>query len=372
MHVSWNHTMSGHRFLKLMAASLLLACASCQATPLVYYGGPVISNADVVMVNWGTNVPAGTQTKLSSFYADIVQSDYWTIMRQYRTDILAHDGGAGTNQQIGFGAFHGAYTITPAKCAGTTACSLSSTDINTELTNQILAGHLPAPTADAGGNANTVYMLHFHVSVTVTVGPVITCVNACSISTNFVYAGLTVPAGIIPDQSGACFGGCSADPSYLQAATRVTSIKLADLVTDAQLGLAAAVGRPLAWYDSTRGEIGCSSSVSADIVANGNTYTVGKLWSNQAAACITDDGMFVVKPSAAANGAIAPSAMQAVVSGATTSFTVTPDSGYTAKVTGSCGGALVGSVYTTNAITADCTVTASFIDTVFASGFEAP
>jgi uncharacterized delta-60 repeat protein len=59
------------------------------------------------------------------------------------------------------------------------------------------------------------------------------------------------------------------------------------------------------------------------------------------------------------NGAIAPNTAQSVNSGATTSFTVTPNLGYLATVTG-CGGALAVNTYTTAPVTADCTVTATF------------
>ena len=45
--------------------------------------------------------------------------------------------------------------------------------------------------------------------------------------------------------------------------------------------------------------------------------------------------------------------------GATTTFIVTPDIGYTTTATG-CGGALNGTTYTTGPITADCTVNATF------------
>jgi hypothetical protein len=69
---------------------------------------------------------------------------------------------------------------------------------------------------------------------------------------------------------------------------------------------------------------------------------------------------FTVTPSAGANGSISPSNPQAVTSGATSAFTVTPNSGYSASVGGSCGGSLVATTYTTNAITANCTVIASF------------
>jgi hypothetical protein len=82
--------------------------------------------------------------------------------------------------------------------------------------------------------------------------------------------------------------------------------------------------------------------------------------------------MYVVKPSTGTNGSIVPNALQAVASGQTASFTVTPNAGYVAVVGGTCGGSLFGTTYTTNAITTDCTVTASFIDRIFASGFETP
>lgn len=67
---------------------------------------------------------------------------------------------------------------------------------------------------------------------------------------------------------------------------------------------------------------------------------------------------YTVSATAGANGTITP-ASQTVNYGSTTSFTVTPAPGYIASVSG-CGGTLVGSTYTTGAITGDCTVTASF------------
>ncbi len=71
---------------------------------------------------------------------------------------------------------------------------------------------------------------------------------------------------------------------------------------------------------------------------------------------------YTVTPSAGANGAISPSTAQKVVDGETTTFTVTPDTGYsTASVTGTCGGNLTGTTYTTNPITDDCTVDATFV-----------
>ncbi|MBF0565842.1 MAG: DUF1566 domain-containing protein, partial [Nitrospirae bacterium] len=71
-------------------------------------------------------------------------------------------------------------------------------------------------------------------------------------------------------------------------------------------------------------------------------------------------GQLTVTPSAGANGHINPSTPQTVNYGGTTQFTVTPDSGFTASVNGTCGGALVGTTFTTLAVTKDCTVVASF------------
>ena len=69
-----------------------------------------------------------------------------------------------------------------------------------------------------------------------------------------------------------------------------------------------------------------------------------------------------VTPSAGSNGTIDPAVVQTIGHGQTTSFTVSPDTGYSASVDGTCGGALSGTTYTTSPVTGDCTVIASFID----------
>ena len=69
-----------------------------------------------------------------------------------------------------------------------------------------------------------------------------------------------------------------------------------------------------------------------------------------------------VTPSAGSNGTIDPAVVQTIGHGQTTSFTVSPDTGYSASVDGTCGGALSGTTYTTSPVTGDCTVIASFIE----------
>ncbi|MGN6519130.1 MAG: beta strand repeat-containing protein, partial [Dokdonella sp.] len=70
----------------------------------------------------------------------------------------------------------------------------------------------------------------------------------------------------------------------------------------------------------------------------------------------------VVTPSVGTpSGTISPNTPQTVNDGATASFTLTAAGGFHIdNVTGTCGGSLAGNTYTTNAVTADCTVIANF------------
>ncbi|WP_291190764.1 hypothetical protein, partial [Dokdonella sp.] len=71
---------------------------------------------------------------------------------------------------------------------------------------------------------------------------------------------------------------------------------------------------------------------------------------------------YTVTPSVGTpSGTISPDTAQTVSSGTTTSFTLTPASGFHLdNVGGTCGGTLAGNVYTTTAVSADCTVIANF------------
>jgi hypothetical protein len=72
-----------------------------------------------------------------------------------------------------------------------------------------------------------------------------------------------------------------------------------------------------------------------------------------------------VTPSAGSNGSISPNAPQTVDNGATTSFTLTPAAGFAIDSATGCGGSLVGNMYTTGTITADCAVTATFAKAIY-------
>jgi len=97
-----------------------------------------------------------------------------------------------------------------------------------------------------------------------------------------------------------------------------------------------------------------------------NTYTTNAVTANCTVIANFAIDTFTVTPSVGAgSGSITPSTPQQVDHGQTTQFALTPDTGHHIDpVGGTCDGTLDGDTYTTNPVTADCTVVANFaIDT---------
>ncbi len=93
----------------------------------------------------------------------------------------------------------------------------------------------------------------------------------------------------------------------------------------------------------------------------GNTYTTAPITADcTVSATFEALPTHVVTPSAGTGGSIAPDTPQTVDDGDTTTFTLTPDAHHAIDSVTGCGGTLEGDTYTTAAITADCTVTATF------------
>ena len=113
---------------------------------------------------------------------------------------------------------------------------------------------------------------------------------------------------------------------------------------------------------------GCGGSLA------GNTYTTAAVTADCTVEATFAPVTHVVTPQAGTHGSLAPDTPQTVDDGATTSFIVTPDSGYAIAGVSGCDGALVGDTYATGPITADCTVTATFSvagqDPIFGNGFD--
>jgi len=102
---------------------------------------------------------------------------------------------------------------------------------------------------------------------------------------------------------------------------------------------------------------------------SGNTYTTNAITANCTVTAVFSQVTYTVTVSVGTGGSISPSGAVSVTGGSTRAFTVTPNSGYgISSVGGTCGGTLSGNTYTTNAITANCTVTAAFTSTAVTAG----
>ncbi|MBI3784718.1 MAG: fibronectin type III domain-containing protein [Deltaproteobacteria bacterium] len=260
---------------------------------LAYYGGRVVSNMQVVQVLYGagqylSNVSDTTTPSLATFYQGVLNSPYVDWLSEYDTNITAIGGGSGTNQAIGRGSFVGQYSITPSP--ENSGAVIDDTQIQSELAAQILAGHLPSPTSDVGGNNNTYYAVFFPLGVAIKSGGATSCVEFCAYhSTIADISGHEVYYGVHPDmESGSgCEFGCGGGSPF-ENYTSVASHEMIETITDPEVGLATDFAPPLAWYDIANGEIGdiCNANQGTIVGADNVTYTVQKEWSNQANDCI--------------------------------------------------------------------------------------
>lgn len=307
---------------------------------LTYYGGRVVSNMKVVQVLWGTGGAGGgngqflaqvkntTAPSMATFYQQVLNSAYVDWLTEYNTNITDFGGNPGTNQTIGHGSFVEQVAITPVN----TATALTDADVQTELVNQIKAGHLPLPTADAAGNNNTYYAIFFPHGTTVTMGTSTSCVVFCA------YHGTIVAStpvgeiyyGVHPDmQTGSgCETGCGVGPTFFDNYTSVASHEMVETITDCEVSLASSLAPPLSWYDNTNGEIGdiCNAQHGTIVGGDAQTYTVQKEFSNIANDCI-------VKPSASPTPTRTATPTPTATSGGTAVATATATATRTATAT---------------------------------------
>jgi len=269
---------------------------------LLYYGGAVMSNVQVVVVFWGPNVNATVKSSIGGFYQTITASPYYDMTTEYSTKGATVTGGfASSNQVIGRGTYLGSFTITPSVCPSN--CTIDDTAIQPEILRQINAGKLPKPTFDALGDDNTLYMLYFPPGVNITQGGAQSCVIFCAYHGTAVFNTKNIAYGIMPDfgPGSGCDIGCG-NGNQFQNVTSASSHEMIESVTDIGVGLAANFAPPLAWYDpqGQNGEIGdiCNGD---QIVASG--FTVQLQWSNMQGACVDLPAKYLVSaPAAASSG----------------------------------------------------------------------
>ena len=258
---------------------------------LTYYGGRVVSHTEVVQVLWGAGIAGAANGQylsqvlntpspsVATFYQGVLNSSYVDWLSEYTT----------STQTIGRGSFAAQYTITPS----TSASTVDDTTIQSELSAQILGGHLPAPHQDAAGNNNTYYAIFFPHGKQITVGTSSSCVSGGFVAYHGTIAhvgvgGPEIYYGVHPDmQAGSGCQGQGQTNSVFGDVTAVASHELVETMTDPEVGIAPSVGPPLAWYDLTNGEIGdiCNAMPGSTTGSDGLTYFVQTQWSNAQNTC---------------------------------------------------------------------------------------
>lgn len=251
---------------------------------VLYYGGPVISHAQVYVIFWGSKVTATTKNAMPDFYASVLNSDYMDWLKVYNTtSVVAQGGQAGTQQTIGRGTYIQAIEINPAKVSGT----LDDQEIRAELEKQILAKVIPAPGADS------LYMIHFPKGLSITMhdgSTVMTsCKQFCAYHQGFkAKDGSNIYYGVMPDlDSFACSMGCGSGGSL----TRITvsaSHELIEAITDPFPTPGSNPSFPQAWNTKDGFEVGdlCQSN-TATLKGRGASYTIQQEWDNSTHACTT-------------------------------------------------------------------------------------
>jgi hypothetical protein len=245
---------------------------------LTYYGGKVLSKVKVVQVLYGAGTYAGgvsgtSSPTLAQFYAGVTSSTYLDWLSEYKTP----------SQAIGRGTFSKKVSIAPASARD--GATITDASIQKEISAQIGTGALPAP------DSNTLYMVNFPKGKIISQGGARSCVAGgfCAYHGTFKRNATEIYYGVLPDMSAGsgCDTGCGSGAAF-DNQTSVASHEMIEAVTDAEVGLATRLGSPIAWYDSTHGEIGdiCNGQQGTVTGGDGKTYTVQKEWSNSSNACI--------------------------------------------------------------------------------------
>lgn len=226
-----------------------------------YLGGPLISSVQVYTLFWGAawqGAQSGLATQLNQFFQFVVTSGLITQLAEYSVP----------GYPIGFGAFAGSNTITvPAPLAVT-----SDADIETFVQQHKLAvahaTHPPPP----GPVDNHLYFVFTPPGVQVTMGGGASCAQFCGYHNDI---GGTTLYAVVPFPN--CTGCGGALPT-LDAITMFCSHELCEAITDPIPGYG--------WYGQVGGNPGEIGDFCNQQPKTLGSYTVQKIWSNNAGACV--------------------------------------------------------------------------------------
>lgn len=351
IHIVAKNPRSGDQ--KINEAASAPTCVNSSGTAgacnFKYYGGPIISNPDIVVVYWGSTVGnvvkcgGGTDSHgncigVSQLFSATADSTFVDMLQQYNTNINANagskSGSPGTGQFVGRGSVHmgSPFVITPH--AANSGSPITDANIQNEIQAQITAGTLPAPATDSTGNVNTLYFVYFPPNLVISDPAFGSCVSYCAYHSTFALNSKDIPYGVVPDfgPGSGCDLGCGTGSQWQNVAS-ASSHEFAESITDTAVGIGNYVDYPLAWYDINNGEIGdpCNQHTGT-FKSDSITYTVQQIFSQNA---------YVVNHSAgcASPGTLTFTLTAPVSSPAGVPFNVT------AKVANSDGSTYLGTVH---------------------------
>jgi hypothetical protein len=259
---------------------LLAATAPASASNLLYYGGPVVHSANLVLVQWGPHVrgtyassTAGDPAFLSYLASqDGTTSDIGGVLAQYMDS-----SGANSQNRFGYG---GAFQISPTVGADPPA-HVEDSAIQSELASDISARTLPAP-ADNG--MGTIYVVLFPPNDDVCFPGNCAYDSAsgfCAYHGSFQLNGTQILYAAIPDDGPGTpnYGYCGPSSKDLENQTALVSHELAETINDPLVDEAPNWAPPLGWYDPTyNGEV--ADKCDAQPLASDGPWMIEPLWSN--------------------------------------------------------------------------------------------
>jgi hypothetical protein len=235
-----------------------------------YFGGPVFSDVKVATVMWGKLVLKKTKNGIPAFTQALVDSTYVDQLKQYST--VHHrgvTGHRGTKQTISRGAYLGQTTITPA----ITSVNLTDADIQAELKHQIQIGVLPPQ------DRNTLYMIYFPPTVTITIGGARSCVDFGAY--HFAAPGKAKANNIFYSVEPECGLG-------FNRITVAASHEFSEALTDNIPTPGSNPDYPQAWNTSDGFEIGdLCENASATLASGASQWAVQQEFLNTTNACST-------------------------------------------------------------------------------------
>lgn len=299
---------------------------AAQCGVITYCGGPVLSSVQLVPVFWTHQVTSTITSWAPAYLQSLADSSFLDMLSEYSTkgktgEACGMQTDAGleyfgppmpfsTNQTITRGTGLSAVIINPTMATGTSITD-DNAAIGLELASQIAHSNLPAPTYDAQGYPNTLYVVFFPSSIRIT----LMGMQSCGAFGGYHYSapytaqasckGQYLPYAVIPD----CGGGT---PDI------TVSHEVAEAVTDPDVGpttpMPANYGDG-AWYlgpsypctaptncPSNCGEVGDVCEGSGGQQVPGTSVNAQNVWSQSQNHCAVDNPNVSTQPTVPGGG----------------------------------------------------------------------